>query len=54
MLPHLTNGFGNPSSLHSEGDEATEALEGSREAIATPIAISAPTAVGPGTMEMKV
>ena len=34
MLPHLTTSFGNPSSLHTTGEEALKALEESREAIA--------------------
>ncbi|MFC1799996.1 aminotransferase class V-fold PLP-dependent enzyme [Candidatus Eisenbacteria bacterium] len=31
MLPHLTTSFGNPSSLHTTGQEALKALEESRE-----------------------
>ena len=34
MLPYFNKQFGNPSSLHSIGDEATEALEKSRQKIA--------------------
>lgn len=34
MRPWFTERFGNPSSLHLDGDEATEALEGSRESVA--------------------
>ena len=34
MLPYFNKRFGNPSSLHSIGDEATEALEKSRQKIA--------------------
>ncbi|MBM4312384.1 MAG: cysteine desulfurase [Deltaproteobacteria bacterium] len=34
MRPWFTERFGNPSSLHLEGDEATEALDGSRESVA--------------------
>jgi len=34
MLPYFSKQFGNPSSLHSIGDEATEALERSRQQIA--------------------
>jgi len=34
MLPWFTERFGNPSSLHRDGDEATEALERSRERVA--------------------
>ena len=34
MLPYFTEKFGNPSSLHTVGDEATEALEESRKVIA--------------------
>ena len=34
MLPFLTERFGNPSSLHSVGDDATEVLDRSRETIA--------------------
>jgi cysteine desulfurase len=35
MLPWFTERFGNPSSLHQDGDEATEALERSRERVAS-------------------
>lgn len=35
MLPYFTDRFGNPSSLHSVGDEATEALEASRSKVAS-------------------
>lgn len=34
MLPFLTDRFGNPSSLHEIGDDATKTLEQSRDAIA--------------------
>jgi cysteine desulfurase len=34
MVPYLTTGFGNPSSLHTTGQDALKALEESREAIA--------------------
>lgn len=34
MIPYLHDRFGNPSSLHREGDEATEILESCREDIA--------------------
>ena len=34
MRPWFTERFGNPSSLHQDGDEATDALERSRERIA--------------------
>jgi cysteine desulfurase len=34
MRPWFTENFGNPSSLHQDGDEATDALERSRETIA--------------------
>jgi cysteine desulfurase len=34
MRPWFTERFGNPSSLHLDGDEATEALERSRERVA--------------------
>jgi len=34
MVPYLTTSFGNPSSLHTTGEEARKALEESREAIA--------------------
>jgi cysteine desulfurase len=34
MLPWFTEHFGNPSSLHRDGDEATDALERSRERVA--------------------
>jgi len=34
MLPWFAERFGNPSSLHLDGDEATEALEKSREKVA--------------------
>lgn len=34
MRPWFTERFGNPSSLHLDGDEATEALETSREKVA--------------------
>jgi cysteine desulfurase len=35
MLPYFTERFGNPASLHSVGDRATEALEASRASVAT-------------------
>ena len=35
MLPFWTDRFGNPSSLHSVGDDATEVLDRSRKTIAT-------------------
>lgn len=34
MLPYMDKFYGNPSSLHSSGQEAAEALESAREAIA--------------------
>jgi cysteine desulfurase len=34
MLPYFAERFGNPASLHAVGDRATEALEGSRTAVA--------------------
>ena len=34
MLPYFTNIYGNPSSLHSAGQEAKEALENARETVA--------------------
>ena len=34
MLPHFQKDFGNPSSLHSVGQEASEALQNAREIIA--------------------
>jgi len=34
MLPYFRERFGNPSSLHREGDEATKVLEGCRRTIA--------------------
>ena len=34
MLPHFDKVYGNPSSLHSVGQEAKEALEGARETVA--------------------
>ena len=34
MAPYFTERFGNPASLHTVGDRATEALEESREAVA--------------------
>jgi cysteine desulfurase len=34
MLPHLTEGFGNPSSLHGVGDAATEVLDDARARVA--------------------
>jgi len=35
MLPYLGEGFGNPSSLHSRGDAAREAVEEAREKVAS-------------------
>ncbi len=35
MLPYFTDIFGNPSSLHSFGQEAKRAIEGARESIAS-------------------
>lgn len=35
MLPFLGDGFGNPSSLHSRGDTAREAVEEAREKVAS-------------------
>jgi cysteine desulfurase len=37
MGPYLTERFGNPSSIHGVGDEATEALEASRRTVAAAI-----------------
>ena len=34
MLPYLDNIYGNPSSLHSVGQQAAEALQGARETVA--------------------
>ena len=34
MLPYLTEHFGNPSSLHTIGQQANEALEGARGVVA--------------------
>ena len=34
MLPYFTEVYGNPSSLHSAGQEAKEALENARERVA--------------------
>lgn len=34
MLPYFTDGFGNPSSIHSFGQEAKAAIEGAREKVA--------------------
>lgn len=34
MLPWLTERFGNPSSIHSFGREAREAVEGARDEVA--------------------
>ena len=34
MMPYFTDIYGNPSSLHSFGQEAKEALESARERIA--------------------
>ena len=34
MLPYFTNVYGNPSSLHSVGQEAKEALEDARARVA--------------------
>ena len=34
MLPYFTETFGNPSSLHSAGQEAKEALDAARETVA--------------------
>lgn len=34
MLPYFHEQFGNPSSLHAEGDAATAALEDSRKTVA--------------------
>jgi len=34
MAPFLTERFGNPSSLHAVGDDATDALEGARRTVA--------------------
>lgn len=34
MLPYFTNRFGNPSSIHSFGQEAKAAIEEARESIA--------------------
>ena len=34
MLPYFTETFGNPSSLHSAGQEAKEALEAARATVA--------------------
>ena len=35
MIPYMNEIFGNPSSLHSVGQEANEALQNARERIAT-------------------
>src|SRR5512138_827985 len=34
MLPHLGEGYGNPSSVHAAGRAAREAIEAAREAVA--------------------
>lgn len=34
MIPYLNKVYGNPSSLHSVGQEAKEALEAARETVA--------------------
>ena len=34
MMPYLTSVYGNPSSLHSVGQEAKEALDAARETVA--------------------
>ena len=34
MLPCLQGNYGNPSSLHSVGQQAAEALQGARETVA--------------------
>lgn len=41
MLPYLTNGFGNPSSIHSFGRETRKAIEDARAVIAKEIGASA-------------
>jgi cysteine desulfurase len=41
MLPFLEKGYGNPSSLHSRGDEAREAVEEAREKVAALIGANA-------------
>ncbi|MDD3717853.1 MAG: cysteine desulfurase family protein [Actinomycetota bacterium] len=38
MLPYMTDGYGNPSSLHGRGDTAREAVEEAREKVASLIA----------------
>ncbi|MBD5104719.1 MAG: cysteine desulfurase NifS [Ruminococcaceae bacterium] len=40
MLPYMESDYGNPSSLHSAGQKAKEALEGAREQIAACIGCS--------------
>ena len=37
MMPHLTDGFGNPSSLHAAGQRARRAVEEARERVAAAI-----------------
>ena len=38
MLPYMMETYGNPSSLHSEGQKAAMALQDARERIADPLA----------------
>lgn len=45
MLPWLTERFGNPSSIHSFGREAREAVEGARDEVAALIGAEAPDVV---------
>ena len=40
MLPLLQENFGNPSSLHSVGQRAKEALENARDSIAADLGVS--------------
>lgn len=40
MLPHLSENYGNPSSLHQAGRTAYDALKKARESVATTLAVS--------------
>ncbi|MEM3046192.1 MAG: aminotransferase class V-fold PLP-dependent enzyme, partial [Candidatus Bathyarchaeia archaeon] len=45
MEPYLTTSFGNPSSLHSQGQEAREAIEDARSKVARLIGAANPEEV---------
>ena len=52
MMPHWTEGWGNPNSLYRQGRDAFRVLEGARESFATGIGAANPTEVvftGAGT-----